>query len=108
MTDNQGTDVGPSAEAARLAQLRRLQKWIWASPLVGLPIIFLAGSARSEFGLVGFFVWVVAVFALIVRHLLFRCPRCNQYFNWSDRQRHTFADACVHCGLQRDARPQGQ
>jgi hypothetical protein len=102
MTEN------PTAVAARLAQLRRLQKWIWASPVVGLPIIFLAGSARSEFGLAAFFVWVVVVFGLIGRHLLFRCPRCNEYFNWSDRQRHTFADACVHCGLPLKTRSPGE
>jgi hypothetical protein len=111
MNEHQRTDVATAAEAARLAEIRRLQNWIWGWPVAGLAIIFVAGSVRPEYGLVAFFILAVVFFVLTGRHLLVRCPRCQQYFNWRNEgpsRRHQLADACVHCGLQRDARRQGQ
>lgn len=108
MNDHQSTDVATAEEVARLSQIRRLQKRIWAWPLAGVPIIFVAGTVRPEYGLVVFFILAAVFFVLTTRHLLARCPRCQHYFNWSDRRRHQLSDACVNCGLELAARSEEQ
>jgi len=108
MNENQSTDVATAEEVERLSGIRRLQKRIWAWPLAGVPIIFVAGSVRPEYGLVVFFVLAAFFFVLTTQHMLARCPRCQQYFNWSGGRRHKFADACVNCGLELGARSEDQ
>ena len=86
-------------ESAGLAEIRRRRNWIYGWAVAGLPLIFGGGvllGPDSVFVTVG---WAAVMIALISRHLVARCPRCREYFNWSSAHRHRFAERCVRCGL---------
>lgn len=94
------------ADADGLAEIVRRRRWVLGWLLAGLPIVYSAGKLLGEQGVVaGMIIWVTVFFGLIVRHLLARCPRCDEYFNWSQRHRHQFAENCMHCGLDLQASP---
>jgi len=104
MSENQTTDVATAAEADGLADIARRANWVWGSVVAGVPIMLGAGLLLGQRSVFVLLVWAAVVFGLCGWHLVARCPRCHQYFNWSERHRHSFADACTHCGLELAAR----
>lgn len=84
----------------------RRRNWVWGWPVAAIPIMLGAGKVLGEHSAVVLVVWAAVFFGLIGRHLRARCPRCHEFFNWSERRRHSFAEACAHCGLELAARSQ--
>ena len=80
---------------------KRLLRW----SLVGLLFAALATRRLHRWGDSGLadalgaavLTLLVVVLALIV---LFRCPRCNEFFYWGRRSVKPFGRRCVHCQLQ--------
>jgi hypothetical protein len=104
MSENQTNDVATAAEIEGLAEIRRRRNLIWGWPVAAIPIMLVAGNALGEQSVVVFVVWASVFFGLVGRHLRARCPRCHKFYNFSERRRHSFAEACVRCGLELAAR----
>jgi hypothetical protein len=64
-----------------------------------LPIVYGAGTLLGDAAVVGV-VWAMVFFELALRHLLARCPRCHEFFNWSGSRSHRFPEECTHWGLK--------
>ena len=45
------------------------------------------------------FAWFFASVIVILRLVLFKCPRCGEFFFFTWLWHDPFADRCVHCGL---------
>jgi hypothetical protein len=97
MNPYETTDVATMAEADGLADIVRRHNWVWGWLLAGLPIVYGAGKLLGEQAVVVTIVWAAVLFGLIIRHSFTRCPRCHEFFNWSQRRRHHFAGNCTHC-----------
>lgn len=94
------TDIPTAVEVNGLADVLRRRNWVWRWLLAGMPIIYAAGTLLGEQAVIVTIVWATVFLGLIIRHLFARCPRCHEFFNWSLRRSHRFAEECTHCGLE--------
>lgn len=83
------------------AALRRLQIAFWVIFATSLPAL-IAVQRTTESGAVQFSVVgaiVLAWLSLLAAWVVWRCPRCEQFFHMDMIAQNPVASECRHCGL---------
>jgi hypothetical protein len=95
--------------AAAWADLRWRIRLFWIVFLTYLPgvalITWLWPNLFEGLGFIVAIPWMIAfIIAGFYRHS-FGCPRCGKWFFSTDWWQNPFSRKCLHCGLQRWAKP---